>query len=201
MPYLAELDGAVESEEQLENFLKSTPGYPALEKSIADIGQMEPIYIWRKNQGTKGLVIEGATRVTIHRELERKNKGRPTEGNFRRVIAKVLPPEFGEEERAILLAQIHVRKTGVRGWGRYVDARFVYETVEGKNSGKPLMTVSQLADYMGKSISWVSRLKNAYEFAVQTGPALGGMAENAGATAGRFRDWRVLAGWVLGAKL
>jgi len=165
MPYLAEHGGTVESEEQLENFLKSTTGYAALEKSIADIGQMEPIYVWRKDGNAKSLVVEGATRVTIHRELERKNKGKATEGNFRRVTAKMLPPDFGEEERAILLAKIHVRGTGVRSWGRYVDARFVYETVEGKNGGKPLMTVSQLADYMGKSVSWVSRLKNAYEFA------------------------------------
>ncbi len=165
MPYLAECDGTIESEEELENFLKSTNGYAGLEKSIADIGQMEPIYVWRKNDAPKSLVIEGATRVTIHRELERKNKGKPTEGQFRRVTAKVLPPEFTEEERAILLAQIHVRGTGVRSWGRYVDARFVFETVEGKNGHKPLMTVSQLANYMGKSPSWVSRLKNAYEFA------------------------------------
>ena len=165
MPYLAQGDGTIESEEDLENFLKSTNGYAGLEKSIADIGQMEPIYVWRKNDALKSLVIEGATRVTIHRELERKNKGKPTEGHFRRVTAKVLPPEFTEEERAILLAQIHVRGTGVRSWGRYVDARFVFETVEGKNGHKPLMTVSQLANYMGKSNSWVSRLKNAYEFA------------------------------------
>jgi hypothetical protein len=165
MPYLAQHGGAVDSEEQLENYLKTTGGYAGLEKSISDIGQMEPVYVWRRNDSAKFLAVEGNTRVTIHRELERKNKGKPTEGNFRRITAKVLPPEFTEEERAILLAKIHVAGTGVRGWTRYVDARFVHETVEGKNGGKPLMTVSQLAEYMGKSISWVSRLKNAYDFA------------------------------------
>src|SRR5439155_314656 len=55
--------------------------------------------------------------------------------------------------------------TGVRSWGRFIEARFVYETVVGKDGQKPVMSVSDLASYMGKSASWVSRLKDAYQFA------------------------------------
>lgn len=153
-----------EAEEELENYLKMTSGYGALAKSIADIGQLEPIYGWKREDQTKHLVFEGATRVTILRELARKYAGKPEEAKYRFVKAKVLPPDFSLEERVILLARIHVRGTGVRSWGRYVDARFVYETVIGRDGQKPIMGMSELAQHMGKSISWVSRLKDAYEF-------------------------------------
>jgi hypothetical protein len=155
----------IESEEQLEVHLKRTPGYDALAKSIADIGQLEPVYVWKRDDQEKYLVIEGATRVTIKRELARRSAGRPDETKHRMVVAKVLPPVFSEEERIILLAKIHVRGTGVRSWGRYVEAKFIYEAVVAKGNGKPMMSMSELANHMGKSISWVSRLKDAYEFA------------------------------------
>jgi hypothetical protein len=164
LPYLAETSG-VESEEALENHLKGTGGYGPLAKSIEDIGQLEPIYAWKREDQNKYVVIEGATRVTILRELARKHTGRPDEMKFRAVKAKILPPDFGLEERVILLAKIHVRGTGVRSWGRYIEAKFVYDTVEGKDGQKALMSVSELARYMGKSASWVSRLKDAYQFA------------------------------------
>jgi hypothetical protein len=163
LPHLAD-SGGVQSEDSLENFLRSTNGYAPLAKSIADIGQMEPIYAWKREDQKKFLVLEGATRVTILRDLARKQLGKPTEGTNRYVTAKILPPEFSEEERVILLARIHVRGSGVRSWGRYIEAQFVHEAVVGKNGQSPLMTSQQLADHMGKSISWVSRLKDAYEF-------------------------------------
>lgn len=154
-----------EAEIQLEESLKRTPGFGALAKSIADIGQLEPIYAWKREDQSKHLVFEGATRVTILRDLVRKYEGKPEEAKYRVVKAKILPPDFTLEERVILLARIHVRGTGVRSWGRYVDARFVYETVAGCDGQKSLMTVAELARHMGKSSSWVSRLKDAYEFA------------------------------------
>jgi hypothetical protein len=153
------------SEAELEAALKTTNGYGDLAKSIAELGQMEPIYVWRPNEDSKYLVLEGATRVTILRELDRVRQGRPDQGKFRTVKAKVLPPTFSEEERVILLARIHVRGSGVRSWGRYIEAQFVYEAVVGKNGHRPLMTAQALATHMLKSVSWVSRLKDAYEFA------------------------------------
>ncbi len=165
IPYLAGKD--IHSEEELEVYLQRTPGYEPLRRSIADVGQLEHIYVWRADSSVKYLVLEGATRVTILRELARKQKGQPDEGRFRAVKAKVLPPEFTEEHRVILLARIHVRGSGVRGWSRYVQAKFIYDHTTERNGQSPLMTVSGMARWMGKSVSWVSRLRDAYEFARQ----------------------------------
>lgn len=157
----------VSSEPELEAALQRTNGYDALRKSIDDLGQMEPIYVWRPNAATKFLVLEGATRVSILRQLDRKyTTGHLKEGSFRRVRAKVLPPHFSDRERAVLLARIHVRGSGVRAWGRFIEAKFIYETVEGKNGQPPLMNQAQMAQYMEKSLAWVNRLKTAYEFSL-----------------------------------
>jgi len=161
VPYLA-ASGTIETEEALEAYVRQTKGYDVLLKSIAEIGQMEPVYVWKREDQLKYLVIEGATRATILRELTLKKKGKPDELSFRTVKAKVLPPDFTHEERVILLAKIHVRGTGIRSWGRYIEAKFVYEAVAGP---KPLMSMAELGRHMGKSLSWVSRLKDAYQFA------------------------------------
>lgn len=157
--------GKIHTEDEVESYLRQTPDYDGLMRSIKDLGQMEPIYVWKSEEANKHLVLEGATRVTILRELERKREGRSDAGRFRKVKAKILPAHFDQKERAILLARIHVRGTGVRAWGRYVEARFVYENVMGNTKNPALMTISELANYMGKSVSWVSRLRDAYQFA------------------------------------
>jgi hypothetical protein len=159
------LMSGVTSEPDLEALLQQTTGYDALRRSIADLGQMEPVYVWRPNGDAKYIVLEGATRVSILRELNRKHVTGPKEGKFRYVKAKVLPPDFGELERAILLARIHVRGTGVRSWGRYIEAKFIYVTLEERDGRPPLMNATELARYMGKSVSWVTRLREAYKFA------------------------------------
>src|SRR5207253_636788 len=74
------------------------------------------------------------------------------------------PPNFGDIERAVLLARIHVRGTGVRAWGRYIEAKFIHETVTDANGRAALMSVTEMARHMAKSISWVQRLRDAYEF-------------------------------------
>jgi hypothetical protein len=152
-------------EDALEAALRRTPGYDALKKSIQSIGQAEPIYAWRKDPHDKYLVLEGATRVTIKRELARARQGQPDEQTFRRVSAKKLPPEFSETERIILLARIHVRGPLVRSWGRYIEAKFIYDTVTPLNGRKASLSIAELARHMQRSQSWVSRLKDAYEFA------------------------------------
>ena len=154
------------TELELEEALRESSGYDSLKKSILEIGQMHSVYVQRTTTG-KYLVLEGATRVTILRELDRKYKSGKHEGVFRHVQAKILPSNFGERDIAILLAGIHVRGSGVRAWGRYIEAKFVYETVMGRPGHPPLMNQSQLAENMGKSEPWVSRLKGAYEFALK----------------------------------
>ena len=46
----------VHSEEELETALQNTGGYDTLRKSIDDLGQMEPINVWRPNDTGKYLV-------------------------------------------------------------------------------------------------------------------------------------------------
>ncbi|MXQ07880.1 hypothetical protein GQ651_08480 [Alphaproteobacteria bacterium GH1-50] len=157
----------INSETELEAALEMTKGYDALRKSIDDLGQMEPIYVWRPNETSKFLVLEGATRVCVLRTLDKKYTSGIKEGTFRRVKAKVLPPNFGELEQAILLARIHVRGSGVRAWDRYIQAKFIHEKVVGVNGQPPVMNQAQMAQYMEKSLAWVNRLKSAYEFALQ----------------------------------
>jgi hypothetical protein len=125
---------------------------------------MEPIYAWRKDDDSAYLVLEGATRVAILRDLARKHQNGPLAGKFRKVKAKILPPHFGDLERVILLARIHVRGSGVRAWGRYIEAMFIHDHVTSQNGNKPMMTVTEMANHMGKSVSWVQRLRDAYEF-------------------------------------
>lgn len=157
--------GDIYSEADLEAALRDTNGYDVLRKSINDLGQMEPIYVQQTDAGTKALVLEGATRLTILRELDRRNESGPKEGVFRHVKAKMLPASFGERERAVLLARIHVRGSGVRAWGRYVEAKFIHDVTVG-HGGPALMNVTQMANYMEKSVSWVMRLRDAYRFAL-----------------------------------
>lgn len=158
--------GGACSEMELEAALEATNGYAGLKKSIDELGQMDPIYVFKPNENAaKYLVLEGATRVSILRQLDRKYTSGLKEGTYRRVRAKVLPPEFGERERAILLARIHVRGSNVRSWGRFVEAEFVYDTCVGKDGNPPLMNVAQLAQNLEKSTSFVQRMRDAAEFA------------------------------------
>ena len=116
---------------------------------------------------SKYLVLEGSTRVTILRELSREEKGSPSDGKHQKVRAKILPPNFPIAHRVILLARIHVRGSGVRSWGRYIEAKFIYDATEGAAGESAVLSVSDLANWMGKSNSWVSRLRDAYKFALQ----------------------------------
>ena len=159
--------GKPTDEEQLEAALRTTPGYDGLRKSIMQMGQMEPIYVWKGPGSQKYLVLEGATRVTCLRELVLRSRGDHQADAHKYVRAKVLPEHFNERDRTILLARIHVRGDAVRNWGRYVEAKFVYESVMPYNGRIPVMTATEFAVSLGKSVSWVTRLRDAYEFALK----------------------------------
>jgi hypothetical protein len=60
-----------------------------------------------------------------------------------------------------------VRGTGVRSWGRYIEARFIYEAVVGRNGQRPVMNMTEMASHMGRHLSWVQRLRDAYRFAME----------------------------------
>jgi hypothetical protein len=154
------------TEIELEEELRRSRGYDGLRKSIEEIGQMQSIYVKQTSTG-KYITLEGNTRVTVLRELDRKHRTGKHSGKFRHVSAKIVPNNFDERDVAILLAGIHVRGSGVRDWGRYIEAKFVYETVVGRPGKPALMNQTELASNMGKSESWVARLKSAYEFAMK----------------------------------
>ena len=151
-PFLAGAAAAAASEEDLEAALQHTGGYDTLRKSIQTIGQMTSIYVWRREEDHAYLVFEGATRVAILRELARARANGPDATRFRKVKALVLPPEFGEMERVILLARIHVRGSGVRAWGRYIEAKFIHDHVTPQNGRAEMMSVADMARHMEKSI-------------------------------------------------
>jgi hypothetical protein len=180
------LPPGIASEAQLEAALAESDGYDNLRKSIDDLGQMEPIYVWRADESSKYVVLEGATRLSILRTLDRKYESGPKQGKFRLVKAKVLPPEFGEADRIILLARIHVRGSGVREWKRYTQAKFIYEAVTGKNGQAAIMNVTEMAQHLGKSVSWVQRLRDAYRFAHAYVEHLDGAEDAAQLAATRF---------------
>src|SRR5438309_2165279 len=46
-----------------------------------------------------------------------------------------------------------------------VEAKGSWDHVSDNQDHKPLLSVTQMANYMGKSASWVLRLRDAYEFA------------------------------------
>lgn len=161
----AKMDG-LSSEIELEAALRDSSGFDDLQRSIRDIGQMQSIYVKRTPTG-KYLVLEGNTRVTALRDLDRKHDSGKLAGAFSQVTAKIVPSNFGDREIVILLAGIHVRGSGVRDWKRYVQARFVYETVIGRPGKPPIMNQTQLAESMGKSLTFVNRLKDAYSFALK----------------------------------
>lgn len=157
----------INSEEDLEFELRNTSGYDMLLRSIEDLGQMEPVYAWKRDDQDKYTIFEGSTRATILRQLSRKHSNSPKADKFRYIKAKVLPPDFTHTDRAILLAKIHVRGTGVRAWGRYIQAKFVHDNVVGVNGSGPTMSVSDMARYMEKHISFVQRLRDAYEVSLK----------------------------------
>ena len=148
MPHLGGV--GVHSDDELEACVTQSKGYDVLHRSIRDHGQMEPVYVWRSSPESKFLVLEGATRVTILRDLARKAKATPDPDRHRYVRAKILPQDFSEADRVVLLARIHVRGSGVRSWGRFVEAKFIHDCVVSLNGQAPLMTVTELAGYMGK---------------------------------------------------
>lgn len=161
----AQMEG-FSSEEQLQDELRRSKGYDGLKKSIEEIGQMQPIYVKETSTG-RYLTLEGNTRVTVLRELDQKHQSSKLAGNFRYVSAKIVPKSFDERDITILLAGIHVGGPGVRDWGRYIEARFVYETVMGRPPKPPVMTQTELAASVGKSLAWVTRYRSAYEFAMK----------------------------------
>jgi|JI10StandDraft_1071094.scaffolds.fasta_scaffold231976_2 hypothetical protein len=155
------VSGMFADDTDLEAALRSSSGYETLRRSIEDVGQMEPVYVWKRADQKKYIVFEGATRVAILRELDRKHSKKGGGSEYKSVRAKVLPPEFSDADRTILLARIHVRGNGVRSWGRYVEAKFIHDAIVTEAQ----FSAQDMALHLERSLSWVTRLRDAFEFA------------------------------------
>ena len=161
IPYLSE---GIPSEDEMEATLMRTNGYDALRKSIDDLGQLEPIYVW-PSEGHKYLVIEGATRVTVLRDLSRRYEGKPNQNRYRRVKVKVLPPRFfGARKRDSSCSD-----SCSRIWCEKIGAGMYRQCLSTSRlrAIRAQFSLTELAAHMGKSASWASRLRDAYKFAKQ----------------------------------
>ena len=158
-----EMNGTPVTESECEERLRISPGYDALKSDIRRRGQLTPIYVFKQAGDDGYTVFEGATRVTVLRELALSLKGKPEYDRYSRVKCKVIPPHAPEKDLMLLVAQIHVRGDGVRQWARFNQAKFIYEKTEGN---PPLFSVDNLSQQLGKTHSWGYRLKNAYKFAL-----------------------------------
>ncbi len=172
-PRIRSVVDTIAPQEEIEAYLQREGGYDRLRKSLQEIGQRQSIYVQETDSG-KYLVLEGNSRVTALRELDRKITTGDKEGKFRYVSAKIVPEEFGEREIVILLAGIHVQGSGVREWKAYVQAQFIYETVVGVPGKPQIMNQAELARSVGRSPGWVNKHKNTYEFALKFIEYLGG---------------------------
>lgn len=90
LPYLAEASG-IQSEEDLENHLKRTNGYGPLAKSIADIGQMEPVYAWKREEQPSAL------RAAANRRTRGQRASSVTAAGLRSRETRPMSPSSGGE--------------------------------------------------------------------------------------------------------
>lgn len=152
---------------QIEDELRAEPQYDRLKTSIKKSGQLTPVFV-RKTPSGKYSVVEGNTRVTILRELDRETTNPADDGKWEYVLAKILPQTFTDKDINVLLGEIHVGAKRVRTWSRFKEARFVYNAVKGEPPAKkPTHTPREYAEELDKSEAWVSRYKIAYEFALK----------------------------------
>jgi hypothetical protein len=156
--------GSYPSEEDLMALIKKVQptAYRNLYRDIERFGQQEPVFLHADRSNGRietGTVIEGNTRVTILKELHSR---RPSEQKFASVKAYILPEDFGEDDEAILMANYHVKGTLRNQWDRYQIGAFLHEHIEDRKH----FNQNQMAEFMGKSPSWVSRHLTVYKFAL-----------------------------------
>lgn len=149
-------------EEDLVAFVKKVQptAFRNLYRDIERFGQQEPVFL--RGERTDGqvdtaTVIEGNTRVTILKDLHSR---RPKDPKFAEVKAYLLPEAFDDDDQAILMANYHVKGTLRNQWTRYQIGAFLYEYVEQRRR----FNQNEMAEFMGKSPSWVSRHLTVYRF-------------------------------------
>jgi len=163
---LARIEGFASEEDVMAAIRASAPKtYRDLHKDIEKFGQSVPVFVKSEHrdggQVQVATVYEGATRVTILKELHRRY---PRESRFLCVKTYMLPDSFSDQQLAILLANYHVKRALHRNpWDRYQIGAFLYEEID--RTGR--FTGQEMAEVMGMSPSWVSRHLTIYRFALE----------------------------------
>jgi hypothetical protein len=138
--------------------------YRNLYRDIEKIGQLEPVFLQaadrQSDQIESAVVFEGNTRTAILKDLHERF---PIDPRYARVKAYLLPLDFPDDQLAILMANYHVKGTLRNQWDRYQIGAFLYEQIEQKHR----FNQAELAEYISKSQSWVSRHLTVYKFALE----------------------------------
>lgn len=100
-----------------------------------------------------GSVVEGNCRTVVYRKLREK---RPTEREWRSIPARILPPDIGDRDVAILLGEMHV--AGKNTWTPFEKAGHVY-----RMHSDFALTQDEIAVRLRMSKSKVNQLIRAFD--------------------------------------
>ena len=100
-----------------------------------------------------GSVVEGNCRTVVYRKLREK---RPTEREWKSIPARILPPDIGDRDVAILLGEMHV--AGKNTWTPFEKAGHVY-----RMHSDFALTQDEIAVRLRMSKSKVNQLIRAFD--------------------------------------
>jgi hypothetical protein len=142
------------TQEVLQEFIKSQPGYDGLQKTIRKAGGIHDPVIVRHD----GTVVEGNTRLTVVSTL---NKAQPSNRRWQTIPITRLPRDVPEQAIAMLMASYHV--AGKNKWLAFAKADQLYQLVH-----KFKCTPEQIADETrNMSPREVKQNLEAYEFLIE----------------------------------
>jgi hypothetical protein len=136
----------------VDEIVLQLPQVRSLLKDIANTGGLrERVYLQIVEKG-KYIVREGNCRTVCYRALRQEDSKSPA---WKKIPAKVLPPDISEREVAILLSDWHV--AGKIRWNAHEKAGQVH-----KMANELGMTLEEIASNMRSSKSTVQRANVAY---------------------------------------
>jgi hypothetical protein len=138
--------------------------YAKLKNDILKFEQQEPVFVRPVQPGAgpveNAVVLEGNSRVAILKDLHERH---PKDDKFARVKVYLLPFEFPETSVVILMSNYHIKGTLRNQWDRYQIGAYVYEQVKIKR----LFSQVEMAEIIAVSQSWISRLLQVFELAME----------------------------------
>jgi hypothetical protein len=141
------------TQEDLQKFIKSQPGYDGLHKTIRKAGGIHDPVIVRYD----GTVIEGNTRLIVVSTL---HEAMPSNPRWKTIPIMRLPKDVPEQAIAMLMASYHV--AGKNKWLAFAKADQIYQLVH-----KFKCTPEQIADETrNMSTREVEQTLEAYEFLI-----------------------------------